>query len=459
MTASHPVSEQGVFRAYDIRGIYRKDLDEDVARRIGMAYGKYLGEHGRVAVGRDVRESSQSLADSIATGIAESGVDVVDIGIVPSPIVYFVVKSMGLDGGIMTTASHLPPEWNGFKICDNDGIVISEDTGLKTIREMFLQNRIPSINTGIRSQYNSAITDYIQHVMDLVSISKTLKITMDYGNSVTALVVPELLRKIGIVPKEISKDIKPANPDRDSEPSDESLSNLKEAVLANDSDIGIAYDGDGDRVAFVDETGRVCWSGNTTIPIFAEHYLNKEKGGKVVLDVTCSSAVSDYIRSIGGDPVEVRVGSSFCANEVKRLKALFGGQYSGHTSFPEMNYADDAIFASLKMLEIISQGNKLSTLVSRIPQYPATRLRNIECDDLLKFGIIEKTTRKAIDLGYLVHQVDGAKIYDKTNGAWVLVRASNTSPLIRINAEGKTSKEAERMQSCGEELVKEAISL
>lgn len=450
-------SKQNIFRAYDIRGIYGKDLNESVARQIGRAYGTYLGGQGKVALGRDIRESSEALSGSIGDGIIQSGVDLVDIGIVPSPVLYFTVRNKGLRGGIMTTGSHLPPEWNGFKICDNEGIVISEDMGLEDIKEVFLEGKNPSIYAGKKSRTSSAINDYIEYITSLVSICRTIKITMDYGNSVTAMVVPKLLRKVGVEPNEISKELNSANPDRDSEPSEESLSNLKEAVLANGSELGIAYDGDGDRVAFVDETGKAQWSGNTTIPIFAEYYLDKENRGKVVFDVTCSSAVANYIRSLGGEPVEIRVGSGFCAEMVRKSGALFGGQYSGHTSFPEMGCTDDAIFASLKMLEIISQGVSLSTLVSKIPVYPVTAVKNIECSDALKSSVVEKVIRHAAASGYDVVKLDGAKIYDRNSGAWVLVRTSNTSPLIRVNGEGKTYAEAVRMQNLGEKMVQEAM--
>ena len=451
-------SSINIFRAYDIRGIYRVDLNEEIAFQIGEAYGKFLNQNARIAVGRDIRESSQTISNSLINGLKETGINVIDIGIVPSPVLYFTVKNLGLDGGVMTTASHLPPDWNGFKICDKEGIVRSQENGLNQLKNFYLSQNFTRSSPGNETQYLKAIDDYVNYVKNLISLDRNLKVTVDYGNSVTALVVPNLLRNLGLEPIEISKDLKPSNPDRESEPSDTSLSNLKRAVLRNKSNIGIAYDGDGDRVAFVDELGNIIWSGNTIIPIFALNYLKKVKGGKVVYDVTCSSAIPDFIRSLGGEAVEIRVGSGYCAEEVKKLGALFGGQYSGHTSFPEMGYIDDAIFASMKMLEIISRGSTLSVLTSQIPKYSSTKLVNINCNDDTKFSVVTEVARRAKNAGFNIVQLDGVKIYDKESNSWVLVRASNTTPLIRVNAEGKTIEEAIKMHNYGEMLVKEVIN-
>ena len=447
-----------IFRAYDIRGIYGIDLNEKIAFQIGEAYGQFLNSNAIIAVGRDIRESSQNLLNSLIDGLTNTGINVIDIGIVPSPVLYFTVRNLGLEGGIMTTASHLPPNWNGFKICDKEGIVRTQENGLNQLKNLYTAQKFTIHSLGNKTQYFTAIADYVKYVKNLIYIDRNIRVTVDYGNSVTALVVPDLLRKLGLEPIEISKDLKSSNPDRESEPSDTSLLNLKQAVLNNKSNVGIAYDGDGDRVAFVDELGNIIWSGNTIIPIFALNYIKKANGGKVICDVTCSSAVSDFIRSLGGEAIEIKVGSGYCAEEVKKLGALFGGQYSGHTSFPEMGCIDDAIFASLKMLEIISQGSTLSVLVSQIPKYCSTKLTNIDCDDGTKFSVVTEVARRAKNAGFKIVQLDGVKIYDKEKGSWVLVRASNTTPLIRVNAEGRTFEEAIKMHNYGEMLVKEIMN-
>ncbi len=451
-------NQTNIFRAYDIRGVYGIDLDESIAFQIGEAYGQFLSGKANIAVGRDIRESSKKILDSLIEGLIKMGINVIDIGIVPSPVLYFTVKNLGLDGGVMTTASHLPPNWNGFKICDKEGIVRSQENGLDNLKHIYLSQNFSIRSLGNRTQYLRARDDYISYIKNLVSINPSLKVTVDYGNSVTALVVPDLLRKIGLSPIEISKELKPLHPDRDSEPSDTSLSNLKQAVLRNKSDIGIAYDGDGDRVAFVDEIGNIIWSGNKIIPILAKYYLKSAEKGKVVYDTTCSEAVGDFIRSLGGEGIEIRVGSGYCAERVKESGALFGGQYSGHTSFPEMGCIDDAIFASMKMLEIISRESTLSALASQIPEYSSTKLTNISCKDNIKFSVVTEVAKRAKTAGYYVVELDGAKIYDKASRSWVLVRASNTTPLIRINAEGRTNDDAVKMQSYGEMLVKEVIN-
>ncbi|MEM3431584.1 MAG: phosphomannomutase/phosphoglucomutase [Candidatus Micrarchaeia archaeon] len=446
-----------IFRAYDIRGIYGTDLDDHIAVKIGKAYCAYMGKGCNIAIGRDVRVSSNTLSDAVISGIRASGCNVIDIGTVPSPVLYYSVRHLKLDGGVMVTASHLPPEWNGFKFCDAEGITLSEQKGIQDIKNFFLKDRFFTVEQGQYMRNNEIRQHYVTEILNKVQVSKMHKVVFDYGNSVTAVIMPEIIKKLGIQAYEINKEYGTKVSGRVSELTDESLKTLSETVLNLNADLGIAYDGDGDRVAFVDENGKIYSSGNILIPVFAEYILKKHKKGRIVIDITCSSAVSDYIKHLGGETIVTRVGHSFVANEVLKNRALMGGQYSGHMCFADWDCLDDAIYSSLKMLEILTATEmKLSELISKIPVYPTTKMKDLPCPDNLKFSVIKKVTDIARHKKYEVVTIDGVKIVTETG--WVLIRASNTAPIIRVNAEGKSIEQATMLQSLGEKLVEEVMN-
>ncbi len=445
------------FRAYDIRGIYGQDLDESVANNVGKAVGTFAGKGKKIGVARDVRLSSKALHDALVSGILSSGCDVLDFGEAPTPLLYFGTWHEKLSMGVMVTASHLPPEWNGFKISGPLGVTLSDGTGLEKIRDIYERHGFTNGQEG-KSTKKDIVKDYIDFVASHVRPAKRFRVAVDFANSVTSLVVPKLLERLGQTVVPMNMELDGTSPNRASEPSEDSLQGLKKTVLAEKADLGIGYDGDGDRVAFVDEEGRIFASGNTTIPLFAAKMVRKGRNDKVVVDVTCSSAVSDYIKGIGGEALVVRVGHSYCANAVIGNKALFGGQYSGHLAFPEMNCADDAIFPSMKMLEILSTSNKkMSQLIDAIPAYFTSKMVEISCPDSRKFGVMEEIKRKARSMGYKLIDIDGVLLYDE-NGR-VLIRASNTAPIIRVNSEGKTEQLRDKFQKIGEKLVLETIKV
>ncbi len=451
------MDESTIFRAYDVRGIYGKDLDDEAAELIGKAVGTYAGQGKYVAVGRDVRLSSDALHKKVVDGLISTGCNVIDFGVIPTPLLYFGVNEENLAGGIMITASHLPPEWNGFKIVKEKGFILSEGTGLEDIHNIFSKR---SFNTSVKQgnvSEHKIIDKYIDFCLKKVKIDRSIKVVLDYANSVTALVAGNLMEKLGLTVYEINKELDGTFPNRASEPSEESLQGLKKSVMENHADIGIGYDGDGDRVAFVDETGRIFASGNITIPILAKYLIQKNGPGKVVLDVTCSAAAVDYIKQLGGEPIVVRTGHSYCVKAVLDNKALLGGQFSGHMALPEANCADDAIFASLVLLEALSLSSlPLSKLVDVIPTYYTTKMELVECADSDKFNVIEGIKEKAEKYSYNKLDIDGIKLFSDEGN--VLIRASNTSPYIRISAEGKTTEVAEKFHKIGQELVKEAMS-
>jgi phosphomannomutase len=445
-----------IFRAYDVRGLFPDQLNEDVAYAIGRALASTIGKRSAVAVGRDVRSSSIAIHRALCDGITAQGVNVIDLGEIPSPVLYFITRSLELAAGAMITASHLPPNWNGIKFCDSRGIVISDGTGLEAIKQAVTSAEKYTGNRGKIHLYNKALVDYVKYVSERINIGRKLSVVFDYGNSVTANVVPLILAEFGLECKQINTE--QGNFRRSSELTSESMGDLKRTVLNTNSDLGIAYDADGDRVGFVDNLGNIYPTGESIIPIFASNALALSKG-EIIIDVTCSSSISEFISQQGGTPVVIRVGHSYCANEVLIRNALFGAQYSGHYSFPEMGCSDDAIFASLKMIEILSRSERsLSQLVAGLPVSYASKMVEVECPDSKKFLVVATVSYKAKNMGYRVEEIDGVKIYSKRDDReWVLVRASNTSPIIRINADGKSRESSQDLLSLGVNLIIEVM--
>lgn len=425
----------GIFRAYDVRGIFNKDLDVSIAASIGKSIGTFFGPGKSIVVGRDARLSGEQLSNALIEGIVSVGCNAIDVGIVPTPTLYYAAMNLKADGGVMVTASHLPPEWNGFKICDSQGIVLSEGTGLEKIRDIFESGKFTPGKVGTVRKEN-VLDGYCGFISSKLKTGKKLKVVLDLANSVASLVAPEISKRIGMDVVVIHEDLDGNFPNRPSEPTEESLQKLKQKVIDVGADIGIGYDGDADRMSIVDDMGRVFFSGNTLIPLFAKHYLEKSGGGKIVMDLTCSSSVEDYIRQNGGEPFVIRVGHSYCSHTTKGENALFGGQYSGHMCFPETMFTDDAIFASMKLIEIVSLSQKkISEMIDSIPTYFSTKMQEIPCPDEKKFAVVDAVKEKFKSKGYKVVDIDGAKIYG--DDGWVLVRSSNTAPAIRVVAESK----------------------
>ncbi len=440
-----------------MRGIYGKDVNEGTAENFGKAFGSFLGKGSKAAVGMDVRLSSESMKNSLVSGLISVGCNVVDLGVTPSPVLYFAPIRLGLDGGVMVTASHLPPEWNGFKICDSKGIVLSDGTGLEKVKKIFFSGSFASGSEG-KIERNDLIEDYIDFISSKIILKKKMKIVLDLANSVASLVAPQILRRIGAEVINIHEELDGRFPNRASEPTEESLQKLKQKVLENEADIGIGYDGDADRISLVDNLGRVFHSGNTLIPIFAKSYLKNNSGGKIVMDLTCSRAVEDFVKQNGGEPVVIRVGHSYCSHTTKNENALFGGQYSGHMCFPETFFTDDAIFASIKMVEIVSSQNKsLSEIINEIPKYSASKVLEIPCDDKIKFEIVSKIGDRLKKEGFKILGIDGVKAFDE-KGDWILIRGSNTLPVIKINSEARTEDRMKELFEFAKNVVTDEIN-
>ena len=441
-----------IFRAYDIRGVYGVDLNEDLAKAVGLAYGTMLGNRGKVVVGRDVRLSGEALASSAAEGLAEAGCDVVDIGLVSTPMSYYAVVHLDADGGIQVTASHNPPEWNGFKLIKRGGETLSAGAGMEELRDMVLEGRFRRGERRGRIEKVDILESYVEFITSKVKLERPLRIAVDYSNGATAIPFPKIAERVGLEVEALNDVPDGRFPGHLPEPREDTLKDLQEFVVKRGVDFGAGFDGDGDRVVFVDDRGRII-SGDIALAIFVKHL---EKKGKVIFDVSSSSALREIIVEKGCEPVEMRVGRAFLLNAVRELKAVMGGEKSDHFYFPELWGFDDACYAVLKMAEIVvKRGKRLSELVDEIPHYPSIPITTFTCPDELKARVVEQIARHYESLGVKVSRIDGVKAY--FDDGWVLVRPSNTMPQIKMTAEAKTEERLKEIVDEARRLITENI--
>lgn len=450
-----------IFRQYDIRGVFNKDLTADVAETIGTAYGIYLlqvkSQRLKVSVGRDVRLSSGALRDALIKGITSTGIDVIDIGECPTPLQYFSIYHLNLDGGIMITGSHNPPEFNGFKIT----------VGKKTIYGQAIQEirRIIEQGAGGRGQGSGnieqydivpAYIDYLkrQFLKQPLLNKPAIKIVIDAGNGTAGPVAPRLLRALGCDVIELFCEPDGNFPNHHPDPTiPENLRDLIETVKTQKADFGIAYDGDADRIGVVDENGRVIW-GDQLMIIFARDILEQwkeEKKPTFVGEVKCSQVMYDEIKRLGGNAIMWKTGHSLIKSKMKETGALLAGEMSGHMFFADRYFGyDDAIYASCRLAEILSwyrlkePTGGFSTLLFGLPKTFATPEIRLDCPDDKKFGVIDRLSeilsQRQADAPAVrdIIRIDGLRLM--FDNGWALVRASNTQPVLVLRFEAATEE-------------------
>jgi phosphomannomutase/phosphoglucomutase len=442
LTASEKSDFNHIFRAYDIRGIFGEDLTEEVATQIGVAIANFLGGK-TVVVGRDVRISGEELQDALVSGLV-SRCEVTDVGVVPTPILYFATNRLLKDAGIMVTASHNPPEWNGFKAFrGKKGSIYGKD--MKTIRDS--TKDVDTKNLGKKKgkeiSYEGIISEYQDFVQSKIVIERKLNVVADTANGTCGLVAPALFKQLGCNIFTLNEEPDGTFPAHLPVPKLETLGELMKEVVKRKADFGIGYDGDGDRAVFIDEKGKLI-PGDLTLLIFAKDALQKNPGGKVVYELSCSMAVEEYVNKLGGIPIVERVGHTFIMDRMIKEKALLGGEKSSHFYFADVYGMDDGVFASLRLAEILSKNDQtLSEIVAALPQYPSVYEKNFECNDKLKFVVIEKLRSQFKEHGLKTLDIDGVKLIEKDG--WVILRASNTEPVIRISAEARTEEKLKEL--------------
>jgi phosphomannomutase len=431
----------GIFKSYDVRGIYPAELNDDTAYRIGRCFATLLGAK-RIAVGRDMRPSGRSLFDAFARGACESGTDVMDIGLVSTDALYFAVGRYGLDGGAMITASHNPAQYNGMKLTRSEARAISLDTGLSEIRDRLISGDLPpAAEKPGTIESRNVLDDFADHCLSFVDASKIkpLKIAIDAGNGMAGETVPYVFKRLqcDVVPMYFELDGNfPNHPASPIEP--ENMADVQAAVLRDGCDLGVAFDGDADRMFVVDEKGQLV-DGSTVTALVALNTLHKYPGAAILYNLICSRSVPELIERAGGLPIRSKVGHSIIKGVMRERDAVFGGEHSGHFYFRDNWYADSGMIALLQCLEVFSQAGKpVSEVIAPID----TRFRSGEINS------------KVSDVSARLHELEkryaDAEI-DHLDGVtiaypdwWMNVRPSNTEPLLRLNVEGDTLETMER---------------
>ncbi|MBI2985278.1 MAG: phosphomannomutase/phosphoglucomutase [Deltaproteobacteria bacterium] len=443
-----------IFREYDIRGLAEKDFDEDFARRLGEVHGTIVAENGgrRVAVGRDCRFTSDGYAEAVMEGLLSAGLKVYDIGVCPTPLLYFALFHLDLDGGVQITASHNPSEYNGFKVCVGKETLYGSQ--IQDLRIRMEKGDFRERTGGKRENY-SIIPPYEECLLrDVPALAKSLKVVVDAGSGVAGPVAPPILRRIACTVRELACIPDAAFPIHHPDPTvPENLADLIREVEKEKADVGIAYDGDGDRIGVVDEQGNILW-GDELLILFARDVLKRHPGAVVISEVKCSQRLFDDISLHGGVPIMWKAGHSLLKAKMKETHALLAGEMSGHMFFADRYFGyDDAIYASVRLLELLAGTDRpLSTLLADVPKSFSTPEIRVECPDERKFHVAEKA-KEFFRKHYPIIDVDGVRI--QFPKGWGLIRASNTQPALVLRFEAESAEKLKEYRNIVEGKLKE----
>ncbi len=438
----------GIFRAYDIRGVYPGELGPELALRIGLAYGSIAAAKGirEVYLGRDARLSGPALAAAFASGAMASGLTVVDVGLVHTPLIYWLTARDGSREGVMVTASHNPPEYNGLKVSYSGKAYHYENLYRDLESSLGASSPLPWDRAGAyRSEGH--LEEYMEDVLRRSPPpGRRVRAVVDSSNG-SCWFARELFSRAGVDVVAVNSEPDGRFPRHVPDPlREEAYVDASRAVREAGADLGIVFDGDCDRVGFVDERG-VPIGGDAAAMLLAADALSRRPGSKVVLNVMMSKAVYDFVESIGGRPVAVRVGHSFVQDALEREGAAFAAEISGHFYFADSYYGfDDAAYAALRMIGIVSRSDRrLSEVVASLPRYYSSPESRIRCPDEVKFRVVEELRRRYESEGLRVIAVDGVRV--EVEGGWWIIRASNTEPAIVTRAEAKDPKALESIAS------------
>lgn len=414
--------------------------------RIGKAFGTFLPGAERIVVGKDVRLSGSVLKAALISGLTSTGHDCIDIGMVSTPMLYFSTVYKEKCAGVMLTASHNPPEYNGFKFC-RAGVSYSYETCIGAIEHLMGAGefRASAWDCTGQVEFREVLADYIDDLVGRVSLGRELKVVVDVGNGSCGF-VQEIFERIGCDVEVLFQEPDGHFPNHIPDPlRDETLDALRAQVVRDGADLGVAFDGDGDRVGFIDEQGRIFRS-DTALMIFAHDVLRRFPGSKVVLNPLCSRALVEYVEAQGGIPVMSRVGHSYIHEKLLAEDAALAGEISGHFYFARDYYGyDDGVFASLKMVELLSKSSmKVSEIVSVLPSYPSSPEIRIRCLDDRKFLVVETLKDRFEKKGMKVIDIDGVRI--EFERGWGLVRGSNTEPALVLRFEGDTDEDLKEIR-------------
>ncbi|RLC45273.1 MAG: phosphomannomutase [Candidatus Cloacimonadota bacterium] len=443
-----------IFRQYDIRGIVDKDLTDETVTSLAKGFGTYIKRKGlrTVVIGCDCRLSSDRFKENFSFGLKSTGCDVIDIGTVATPVLYFSIYELQTDAGVMITGSHNPPEYNGFKLCVGSVSIYGDE--IQKLRELIEDDNFITGN-GMLEKYENIIKDYQNYQVDGIRLNKSMKVIVDAGNGTAGPIAPDIYRRIGCKVIELYCDMDGNFPNHHPDPTViENLTELIKTVKQEKADLGIAFDGDADRIGVVDEQGNIIW-GDQLLIIYARDVLRNNLGTTVISEVKSSKTLYDDIRKHGGKPIMWKTGHSLIKEKMKCTGALLGGEMSGHVFFADRYFGfDDAIYAGSRLLEILSKKDiPLSALLKDVPKMYSTPEIRDDCPDEQKFEIVEKVKNYFKTKGYEITDIDGMRI-TFTDG-WGLVRASNTQPVIVLRFEAETKERLNEIQKLVMDKVQE----
>lgn len=454
--------EPVIFREYDIRGVYNGQFDKDFAYLLGKAYAQFLFEkksikNPTITLGHDARLSAQEIKQSLSRGLQECGVNVVYLGLITSPISYYSTFAMeGVAGAIMITGSHNPPEYNGFKISVGKGTIFGED--IQEMHRIIQRGVFPSGQGSERS--HNIFPEYIERYKKEFGNLKNIPVVLDCGNGAAGCVIKDLFAAVGLKPTILFEEPDGRFPNHHPDPTVEKyLVDLKNQVLKEKAIVGIGFDGDADRIGLVDHTGKMIY-GDELMVLASRAVLKKNPGAKIIGDVKCSDRLYHDIAKNGGVPVMWKTGHSLIKEKIKSEKSPFGGEMSGHIFFADRNYGyDDALYAGLRVCEIISEtGKNITELLADLPPAHNTPELRIDTTEEKKVLIVEKLKEafpEKSGADYTVNLIDGVRISFK-NG-WALARSSNTQPVLVLRFESDTEAGLQEIRGRVEKIVNQYL--
>jgi phosphomannomutase/phosphoglucomutase len=443
-----------VFREYDIRGIVERDFDDDFVADLGRAYATVLHRAGKktVTLGRDCRLSSPHLRDRLLEGILAGGIDVVDIGVVPTPLLYFSVLHWKMDGGAMITGSHNAAEYNGFKLGVGPSTIFGEE--IQNVRRIVESRDFIAAPAPGKLSERPVVPDYNEFILSQFKLRKGMKVAVDAGNGCGGVVAAPLMKKLGLEVDELFVEMDGRFPNHHPDPTvEENMRDLREAVARGGAELGIAYDGDADRVGAVDGAGRIIW-GDELMVVFSRAILKERPGAAFIGDVKCSNRMYDDIARHGGRPIMWKTGHSLIKSKLKEEHAALAGEMSGHMFFADRYYGfDDAIYASFRLLEIVSRERRsLAEILSDLPASTFTPEIRLDCPDDRKFDVVRRAA-EYFRRNHDVIDIDGVRV--NFGDGWGLVRASNTQPALVMRFEAVNAKRLAEIRALFEDKLRE----
>ncbi len=440
-----------IFRMYDIRGIADQDLTDDVVESIGKAYGTFMirKKYRRISAGRDLRLSSERIQKAMIRGVLSTGLDVIDVGLLPTPVLYFSIVHLNTDGALMITGSHNPIEFNGIKM--NEGILSIYGDNILHLKQLIESGDFETGSGTLTHQ--EMVSDYKKMLKEKIHLGRTFKIVIDAGNATAGPIAPGIYEDLGCEVIRLYCEPDGRFPNHLPDPTVmEYIVDLRKRVVEEKADFGLGYDGDSDRVGVIDEKGRPVYA-DKILALLSREVLSRKPGSKVIFDVKCSQMLPEEIEKAGGEPMMWMTGHSLIKKKMKEENAPIAGEMSGHIFFKDGYFGfDDGIYVSLRLVQMLSNQEKtLARLVDELLQFVSTPELRITCPDENKFDVIQKLVEE-FKKEYKVIDVDGARV--EFGDGWGLVRASNTQPVLVLRFEAKTEKRLDEIR----ELFKKKLS-